>query len=81
MLNIARIENGIVKNIEVADQEWFNLQENNDEVYFVVVTDEKIPWVGYPYNKQTNEFERPPGCSNFDTNATDPEVDAVFDGG
>jgi hypothetical protein len=44
-MNIARISNGIVINIEVADQEWIDAQED-PAVVFVAYSDDAPAFIG-----------------------------------
>jgi len=44
-MNIARISNGIVINIEVADQEWLDAQDQTD-VTFIPYTEEAPARIG-----------------------------------
>lgn len=67
-MHIARIKNGIVKNLEVASESW--LQSQNTDEYTFVVYDPSIPFnlprIGATYDHVTGEFEQPSGAYNVE---------------
>lgn len=58
-MNIARIRNGIVINIEVADQEWIDANQGTDGCTFVEYTNEQPAHIGFGWT-EANGFEQPP---------------------
>lgn len=57
-MNIARIVNGLVVNIEIADQEWIDANQGVDGCTFVPYTDVNVAHIGLGWN-ETDGFEQP----------------------
>lgn len=57
-MNIARIEDGIVVNIEVADAEWLDAQTPPPGVALVPYTPDNPAFIGLGYDPETG-FEQP----------------------
>lgn len=58
-MNVARILNGIVINIEVADQEWFEANSvGSDGSILIPYTNEQPAYIGLSWSKE-NGFEQP----------------------
>lgn len=57
-MNIARIKDGTVINIEIADDEWTE-QADDDEVTFIAYDDTNPAFVGLSWS-QADGFEQPP---------------------
>jgi len=57
-MNIARIKNGIVVNIEVADAAWVAENEGIDGFTFIPYTEEQAVRNGFVWNEITG-FEQP----------------------
>ena len=59
-MNIARVIDGIVINLEVADQEWIDANTPSpDGAIFVPIPDWTTGYIGLGWNK-TDGFEQPP---------------------
>lgn len=59
-MNIARIANGVVTNIEVAEPEWVKAHEHDHGVTFVAYNpDTEAPYIGYEWNAAEG-FQPPP---------------------
>jgi hypothetical protein len=57
-MNIARIKDGIVVNIEVADREWLEKNQGLDGFYFIEWTYDSPAYIGYGWNELSG-FEQP----------------------
>jgi hypothetical protein len=57
-MNIARIIDGIVENIEVADQEWLDIHQHANCV-LVPYEDDNPAYIGLRWSKEEG-FEQPP---------------------
>lgn len=57
-MNIARIVNGLVVNIEIADQEWIDANQGVDGCTFVPYTDSNVAYIGLGWN-EIDGFEQP----------------------
>lgn len=67
-MNIARIRDGVVTNIETASTEWLREHEHDHGVTFVKYDAEKeTPFIGYEWNAA--EGFQPPPPTNFHTDA------------
>lgn len=61
-MNVARVHNGVVVNIEVADTEWLRAAQatkNDDGVELIEYTDAAPAHIGYGYDRARG-FEQPP---------------------
>ena len=61
-MNLARVRDGVVVNIEVADTEWLSAAQatkNDDSVELIEYTDDAPAHIGYRYNPEQG-FEQPP---------------------
>lgn len=58
-MRIARIRNGIVENIEVADQAWLDAQHLDPDTIFIPYTDDNPAHIGLGWTKEAG-FEQPP---------------------
>jgi hypothetical protein len=84
-MNVARIVNGIVTNIEVREGEWIVENNNSDELRFLTFSVIQPAHIGFRWD-EINGFEQPEiklYASNSDpiVNDVTDEIDAVFDGG
>lgn len=57
-MNIARIADGIVINIEVADASWIAQNDGVDGLRFIPYTDEQPAWIGLAWS-ELDGFEQP----------------------
>ena len=57
-MDIARIVNGLVVNIEIADQEWIDANQGIDGFTFVAYTDANVAHIGLGWN-EADGFEQP----------------------
>lgn len=58
-MNVARIKNGVVINIEAAEPEWVNANQGIDDCVFVEYSNDQPAHVGLSWN-ETSGFEQPP---------------------
>jgi len=59
-MNVARIRQGIVVNLERMDEEWFTYQQSQSSDVLVPFGDTETPQIGLGYNEVTGEWEQPP---------------------
>ena len=71
MLNIARVVDGVVVNIEIANQDWFNENDNVDGIRFIPYVTENAAHIGFAWGEETG-FEQPDISS-------DPDIDTEID--
>jgi hypothetical protein len=57
-MNVARIKNGIVVNLEVADAAWVAENEGIDEFIFIEYPEKQVVHIGFGWNEITG-FEQP----------------------
>jgi hypothetical protein len=57
-MNMARVIDGVVTNIEVVSEEWLDLNQPNSDVLFVVYGDDNPAHIGLSWD-QINGFEQP----------------------
>lgn len=58
-MNIARIRDGVVTNVEVADQEWIDSNQDAGGFHFEPYTDEQPAHIGLAWS-EADGFEQPP---------------------
>lgn len=58
-MDMARVRDGIVINLEVHDDEGGDIREDNSDLLVAFSTD-NIAYLDYPYNAETGRFEGPP---------------------
>jgi hypothetical protein len=68
-MNIARIADGVVTNIEVADDEWIAANQGIDAFTFVAYTDENPGHIGLSWTEEEG-FEQPPALVEEVTGST-----------
>lgn len=70
-MNIARIKDGIVVNLEVADAEWVAENDGIDGFTFIEYTDTQSAHIGLIWN-QLDGFEQPVMPAEFLTEGGQP---------
>jgi len=79
-MNMARIRDGIVINLEVHDDEGGDVRESDADL-LVRYSDEKPAFLGYGYNYDTDEFEQPEAAFiDHPLNEISLLVEAALDG-
>jgi hypothetical protein len=59
-MNIARVHNGIVINLEVMDEDWFAIQQQQTNDLLVPFEHPENPCIGLSYDSETGEWEQHP---------------------
>lgn len=82
-MEFARTLNGVVVNIEVADQEWIDANEGVDGYSFYPCSPDNRAAIGLSVDPLTGVFEKPPlvASSNADQAVFEEELGVFLAGG